>query len=435
MGGQQVLLVHPGIYDDGNPLAFPPWGALTVGHALRAAGHDVVVLDLNGADLPACLDAALAGSRPTVVGVTAKQGVGARRFRAVVDHLAAVAPGLPVVAGGPLVSTFPDPDALIWRGVHTLVLGDGEQAMVAWSNSRPRRGGLVHGVEPPDLDAVGVPSWWSGLPDYVHPARSWPNMAVPGIHVASARGCTRRCTFCYLNAQYPHARFRYVTAGKLHDDLAELNSVTGARGFYFVDDCFIDTRQRRVRDFCARAIADGSPFRYGCDVQLSDLDRYPDLLALMHRAGFRALYVGVESASAETRRRLAKGTLRGGVADVLNRAIDMGYVIRASIGIGWPGEARADAEATLELIDSVPRLAFDAYRYYPLPHTPLGERSHWASARARLTPEALSATAFQDYSDHNDNHSAIPTRDYDALWSQLRQREDERLAAYFATEH
>ncbi|GAA2973238.1 B12-binding domain-containing radical SAM protein [Actinokineospora diospyrosa] len=435
MTREQVLLVHPGIYDEVNPLAFPPWGAITIGHAVRAAGHGARVLDLNGADPAASLDAEFAAVRPTVVGVTAKQGVAARRFRAVVDHLARVAPDVPVVAGGPLVSTFPDPRALIWTGVHTLVLGDGEQAMVSWLARRPRPGGLVHGAEPPTLDAVGLPSWWSGLADYVHPARSWPNMAVPGIHVASARGCTRRCTFCYLNAHYPNARFRYVTAGKLHDDLLELNAVTGARGFYFVDDCFIDARQRRVRDFCARAIADGGGFRFGCDVQLSDLDRYPELLALMHRAGFRALYVGIESASARTRLLLAKGRLRGEIADVLNRALDLGFALRASIGIGWPGEDAADARATLDLIDSVPRLAFDAFRYYPLPHTPLGERSHWTRARARMSPAELSATAFQDYSDHNDNHSAIPTADYEALWAQLRHREDERLATYFATEH
>ncbi|PPK63621.1 radical SAM protein [Actinokineospora auranticolor] len=431
MTREQVLLVHPGIYDDSDPRAFPPWGALAVGHALRAAGHDVVVLDLNGADVVAALDAALAAHRPTVVGFTAKQGVGARRFRAAVDHLGAVAPDLPVVAGGPLVSTFPDPRAPLWRGVHTLFRGDGEQAMVSWLADRPRPGTLVHGHEPPDLDAVGVPSWWPDLPEYVHPASAWPNMAVPGIHVAAARGCTRRCTFCYLNAHHPGARFRFVTAPKLHTDLHALNAATGARGFYFVDDCFIDARQHRVREFCARLIAEGSPFRFGCDVQLTDLDRHPDLLALMHRAGFRALYVGVESAAPTTRGRLAKGTVRD-VAGALNRAIDLGFALRASIGIGWPGEDGADARRTLALVDEVPRLAFDAYRYYPLPGTPLGEESHWAKARAALSPERLRDAAFQDFSDHNDNYSQIPTAEYDALWAELRGRERERLSAYFA---
>ncbi|WP_018685858.1 B12-binding domain-containing radical SAM protein [Actinokineospora enzanensis] len=432
MDRERVLLAHPGIHDDGNPVAFPPWGVLCLGAALRAAGHEVRALDLNGADLAASLDAALADTRPTVVGLTAKQGVGARRFRAAVDHLTAVDPDLPVVAGGPLVSTFPDPEAPIWRGVSALFRGDGEQALVSWLAARPRPAGLIEGHEPPDLDEVGVPSWWPELSDYVSPGRYWPNMGVPGLHVASARGCTRRCTFCYLNAQYPGARFRYVSAPKLHVDLHTLNDVTGARGFYFVDDCFIDARQVRVRDFCARQIAEGSPFRFGCDAQLTDLDRYPDLLATMHRAGFRALYVGVESAAAATRGRLAKGSLRRPPAEVLNRAMDLGFVIRASIGIGWPGEGAAQARETLALIDAVPRLAFDAYRYYPLPRTPLGERGAVAAGRARMSAAELSATAFQDYSDHNDGYSELPRPEYEALWSELRVREDARLAAYFA---
>ncbi|GLZ39330.1 radical SAM protein [Actinokineospora sp. NBRC 105648] len=435
MLGERVLLIHPGIYDDVDPRAFPPWGALTIGHALRAVGHEVRVLDLNGQDVAASLDAELVVAPPTVVGFTAKQGVGARRFRAAVDHLRAVAPGVPIIAGGPLVSTFPDPASPIWRGVRTIFLGDGEQALVSWLADRSRPAGLVHGAEPISLDDVGVPSWWPELPGYVHPARSWPNMGVPGIHVASARGCTRRCTFCYLNAQYPGARFRFVSAARLHTDLWSLNSATGARGFYFVDDCFIDRAQERVREFCARMIADGAPFRFGCDVQLTDLERYPDLLALMYRAGFRSLYVGVESAAPETRKRLAKGVLRAAATDVLNRALDTGYVLRASIGIGWPGETGAHARQTLALIDAVPRLAFDAYRYYPLPHTPLGERGRWAAARARMSAEEFAETAFQDYSDHNDDYSEIPAAEYAELWARLREREGERLAAYFALGH
>ncbi|NUT48511.1 MAG: radical SAM protein [Saccharothrix sp.] len=432
MPKERLLLVHPGIYDDDNPLAFAPWGAITIGHALRKAGHEVLVLDLNGQDLRAALTESLAAFSPTVAGFTAKQGVGARRFRECVDHLNEVAPDLPIVAGGPLVATFPDAASPLWRGVRTLVLGDGEQTLVDWLATPDRPAGLRHGVEPPDLDDVGVPDWWPPLPSYVSPGELWPNMGVPGMHVASARGCTRRCTFCYLNSHHPNARFRFVTAPKLYADLQALHARTGAAGFYFVDDCFIDRTQQRVLDFCARNTADGTPFRYGCDVQLTDLDRHPDLLATMYRAGFRSLYVGVESAAAATRKILGKGSIAQQTGAALDRALDLGFVIRASIGIGWPGETAADARATLALIDAVPRLAFDAYKYYPLPNTPLGERSHWSAARSTMSPEELAESAGHDYSDHNDNYSEIEDAEYEVLWRELRAREDERLTSYYA---
>ncbi|MFD5830517.1 B12-binding domain-containing radical SAM protein [Lentzea sp. NPDC060358] len=433
MDKQRVLLVHPGIYTDADPRSFPPWGAISVGHVLRAAGHEVLVLDLNGQDVATALTAALESFDPTVAGFTAKQGLGAVRFREGVDFLARVTPGLPVIAGGPLVSTFPDPESPLWRGVRALVLGDGEDVTARWVGAAERPSGLVHGDEPPNLDAVGIPVWWPGLPSYVHPAESWPGMGVPGLHVASARGCTRRCTFCYLNAHHPDARFRFISARRLYTDLAELSETTSATGFYFVDDCFIDRSQRRAEEFCALNTSDGSPFRYGCDVQLTDLDRHMGLLATMHDAGFRSLYVGVETASAATRKRLGKGSIRRSAVDVLNAALDAGFTIRASIGIGWPGETGADARATLALIDAVPRLAFDAFKYYPLPGTPLGESSYWARARTELSPQEYAETAGNDYSEHNANFSEIADADYEALWQEMRLREDERLAAYHAS--
>ncbi|MEU5690844.1 radical SAM protein [Actinosynnema sp. NPDC020468] len=428
-----MLLVHPGIYEDVNPLVFPPWGAISVGHVLRAAGHEVSVLDLNGRDVPTALEHALSTFAPAVVGFTAKQGLGATRFREGVDHLRAIAPDLPVIAGGPLVSTFPDPESPLWQGVRALVLGDGEDALVRWLATPERPGGLLPGDEPADLDAAGVPAWWPDLPSYVQPAESWPGMAVPGLHIASARGCTRRCTFCYLNAQHPGARFRFVSAHRLYADVVELAARTGARGFYFVDDCFIDRSQRRAKEFCARNTADGAPFRYGCDVQLTDLDRHADLLATMYEAGFRSLYVGVETASSDTRKLLGKGSIRRSAVDVLNAALDAGFTIRASIGIGWPGETGADARATLDLIDAVPRLAFDAFKYYPLPNTPLGESSHWAATRAAMSAQEYAATAGNDYSEHNSNFSEIADADYEVLWQEMRLREDHRLAAYYAS--
>jgi hypothetical protein len=64
------FFVHPGIHDDANPLAFPPWSALSVGSALRAAGADVVVADLNGRVIDEALVGLVKAHSPTVVGFT-----------------------------------------------------------------------------------------------------------------------------------------------------------------------------------------------------------------------------------------------------------------------------------------------------------------------------------------------------------------------------
>jgi radical SAM superfamily enzyme YgiQ (UPF0313 family) len=334
---------------------------------------------------------------------------------------------MPIAVGGPLVSTYPDPRLSLWRGVDALVLGDGEDALIEWAE-----GGFptptVYRPAETRLDLAGIPSWWDGLASYVLGPDSWPNMNVPGIHVAAGRGCTGHCTFCYLNTQYPSHHFRQVSPDRMLADLDLLNRTLGTEGFYFVDDCFIDRPPTRVHQLCDLLIARGSPYRFGCDIQLTDLGNL-DLLDLMHRAGFRSFYLGIEAAAASVRRRLGKRGSSGSVAEPIQRVLDLGFVIRASIGIGWPGETARDIEATLELIDSIPTLAFDAYRYLPLPRVPLTEV--WSKGlrerEAQLTSEGQ---AFEDYSEHNGNYSDLPDAAFELLWADLKRRESDRLRAY-----
>lgn len=425
---QRVLLVHPGIYDSANPFAFPPWGALSIASSLRDAGVETAVADLNGLEIRDAMRSLIAKHRPTIVGFTCKLGLAARRFRDAVECIREVC-GLDVkiVAGGPLVSTYPDRCHPLWDSVDALLFGDGESAMLEWL-ARP---GSEAGHAQTDLDKVGWGLWWPELRDYVRPADYWPNMNVAGIHVASARGCTRRCTFCYLNTHGPgRPRFRYMSAARLFEELINTNAHLNVSGFYFVDDCFIDHGGHRLDAFTQVNIRNGSPFRFGCDVQLPDLMN-TSRLEKMHEAGFRSLYLGVEAASAEVRKRLGKGTVRESIDSLINRTIDMGFVIRASIGIGWPGERVDEMFETIALIDRIDRLVFDAYKFFPLPGTPLGESTYWASRRALpLTRTAMLEDAYCDYSQFNSNYSGVPDEVFASVWERMRQLEEERLGKY-----
>src|SRR4051794_22202820 len=107
---ERVLLLHPGIYADKDPHIFPPWGAILIGAGLLEDGHSVRVMDLNGADLDATVTTAITEFDPTVIAITCKLGLAARRFRHIVDLVRSHTPGSSLVAGGPLVSSFPDID-------------------------------------------------------------------------------------------------------------------------------------------------------------------------------------------------------------------------------------------------------------------------------------------------------------------------------------
>jgi len=421
----RALLIHPGIHDDLRARVYPPWGLLCIGETLRRRGIDVRVLDLNGEDVVDAVTSAWRESSPTVVGVTGKMGVAAARMRQVVEAVRAIDRTTPIGVGGPLAASFPALPQPLWADVTALFLGDGEESFVRWME-QGTPAGVFGPEEVADLDDVGVPSWWSGLQEYTLPAEDWPNMDVPGLHMSAGRGCTRRCTFCYLNTQYPKTRFRFISAPRLLHDLDCLCERFGARGFYFVDDCFVDVGRVRLDAMCRALEARGAPYRFGCDLQIDELAD-PRLLDQMRRAGFRCLYVGLEAASEVVRRRLGKAALPGDLRDVVRRAQSMGLLIHASIGIGWPGETERDIDATLAMVDALPDLLFDAFRYQPLPEVPLTRL--WERG-GRALPDAVTH-ARQDFSVHGPDCSELPPRRFEERWAELGARQEARHERYY----
>lgn len=426
---RSVVLAHPGIYDAQDPRAFPPWGVLSVASALRSSGWQVAVLDLNGRDVAKTLKDAVVDKGASVVGLTAKAGLSAVRMRNAVDALRSeFGHEISIVVGGPLVSTFPDPSLPLWAGLDMLVLGDGEQAFQQLSP--PGRRDLPDLVGPLEsqsyLDFDGA-LWWESLSSYVGGADAWPNFDHPAIHFTAGRGCTRRCTFCYLNHHSTMSRFRHANADKLFLLLSEFDEKQDVRGFFFVDDCFIDRRRDFIKRFSYLNSSAGVPYNFGLDAQLVDLEDAA-LLQILRDMGTRALYVGIESGSASVRRALGKGSIHRPIRDLVYRARDHGIVIRASVGVGWPGETLDDMRQTLALIDEIPWLAFDAYKFLPLPRTPLGDSAYWTAKGSKGTL----AEASNDYSGRNGNFSSVDDESFAEVWTELCQRESSRLRDYSA---
>ena len=425
--GQRVLLIHPGIYDDLEDRSYPPWGALCVGEACRRQGAEVIVEDLNGKALEEAVRQLLSDFHPTVVGLTAKLGNGARRLTRVVSAIRAGSE-VPIGIGGPLVSAFPDSSIPLWRGSTALFWGDGEEAFLDWVY-KGCPAGDVHGPnETRSLDHVGIPTSWSGLGEYVSDREWWPGLERRSVHVSASRGCTRQCTFCYLIRQNKHRGLRVVGPEQIVADLDRLNKLWRAEGFYFVDDCLLAPRSRHTRDFLSLLQRRGAPYRLGCDLQLQELEDH-DFLSEMYKAGFRSIYVGVELASASVRRRLGKGAITTSIKDILQGVHDSGFVVRASIGIGWPGESEREMVETLELIKRSPQLMFDAFRYTPLPGAPLTR--HWNRGLASTAAVKREADPFEDYSQYSKNHSCLGDQRMDEIWREMRDLETTRHSDYF----
>jgi radical SAM superfamily enzyme YgiQ (UPF0313 family) len=254
--------------------AFAPLGLLTVAAMLPADWSlklvDANVEPLSDRDIAWADWVMLSGM---IVHKDAAHEI-ARRCRAL---------GRPVIAGGPLFTTghaeFPE--------ISHFVLGEAEG--VIGELVADMRAGEVKGsyraAAFPQLTATPVPRW--GLVDIRH---------YVSLSVQFSRGCPFDCEFCDIVAMYG----RVPRTKEPAQVIAELEALrrAGWRDMVFiVDDNFIGNK-RRVRELL-RALVDWRArtrptmgFLTEASINLAD---QPDILELMASAGFRKVFVGLET--------------------------------------------------------------------------------------------------------------------------------------------
>lgn len=262
----------------GKKAAFPPLGLLTVAAMLprrwRLRLVDLDVRRLRDADLE-WADAVFISAM-----IVHESSV-----RAVIARCNAM--GKPVVAGGPLFTTgaeeFPEADCC--------VIGEAEEIAPAMAEDleagrlQPR----YRAERRPDVTATPLPRW-----DLIN-VRDYLTMSVQ-----FSRGCPFDCEFCDITAVYgrkPRVKSPEQMIGELDAVLA-----TGWKGAIFmVDDNFIGNRVKTKA--LLRAIVDwrearGVRVSFTTEASMNLVDD-PELLDLMVRAGFKNVFVGIESPQAE----------------------------------------------------------------------------------------------------------------------------------------
>jgi len=192
--------------------------------------------------------------------------------------------GVPVVAGGPMVTmepgAFPD--------IEHLIMNEAENTLPQFINDlelgSPKR--VYTSGEYPDLGDTPVPRW-----DLLN-MRHYASMSIQ-----YSRGCPFNCDFCsiaLLNGKKP----RVKPTGNFLNELDALYD-HGWRGRVFiVDDNFIGNKRQLKNEFLP-ALIDWSqqksfPFNYMTEVSINLADDQR-LIELMVKAGFDATFVGIET--------------------------------------------------------------------------------------------------------------------------------------------
>jgi radical SAM superfamily enzyme YgiQ (UPF0313 family) len=205
----------------------------------------------------------------------------------------------PVIAGGPLFTTGHE----AFPAIPHFVLGEAEDIMpqlVADMRAGTLQK-LYQASARPDLTQLPAPRW-----DLVQ-SRHYVSMAVQ-----FSRGCPYDCEFCdiiIMNGRVPRTK----STAQLIGELEALRQQGWKDMVFVVDDNFIGDKRRTkalLREMIAwrERVQPGMGFFTEASVNLAD---DPELCQLMVRAGFKKVFVGLETPSPESLQECHKVQNRG----------------------------------------------------------------------------------------------------------------------------
>lgn len=378
----------------------PPLGLCYLGAYARKKGHDVDILDFNmcsGVDIIHYVR----HCRPDLIGVTATT----ISFSAAQHILRAIKhtfPAIITVIGGAHVSALGEEVMCACDDIDVAVLGEGEvtfcdvithietgcslakcRGILYRENGRIRKTENRNTIT--DLDILPFPdrTLLKNFDRYYHHFLRGTQRTVSMV---TSRGCPCCCAFCtqsVFGTQIRGHSPRYIC-----DEIQKVQEQWGAEFISFEDD-FFNYDRKRLHAVCSEMIERKLDIRWGCSVRIDNLQERD--IAMMHKAGCRTIYIGVESFTERIQtminKRISMERLREKIAMIRQHDIH----INASFMLGFPTETKEEMLDTIKNSRRLPIQGAFFCLYAPYPNTPLREV-------AKTTGEL--SMDWDDYSNH-----------------------------------
>lgn len=295
----------------------------------------------------------LASVDADLVAVTSTTG-SARHMYEIADRLRER--GIPVILGGPHASLVPE-EAL--RHAEAVAVGDAEVSFPAMLRDFER--GRLAGVykQPEELPLAGLP-----IPRY----DLFEDSFLFRCFVQATRGCPFRCTFCTMKSLDPHFRVRPTNEVVRDIQACEGRNWLQRKMVFFYDDNLTGSP-----DYARELFRKLRPLRKWWWTQCSiDAAQDPGLLRLAADSGCLAVFVGVETFSAENLLAVRKGQNRiNHYREAIKVFHNAGIAVHAGLIVGLDN----DSPSSLRLIpEAVQDLSIDfpfVNVLTPFPGTPL----------------------------------------------------------------
>ncbi|MFC1737287.1 B12-binding domain-containing radical SAM protein, partial [Candidatus Hydrogenedentota bacterium] len=177
--------------------------------------------------------------------------------------------------------------------------------------------------------------------------------------VTSARGCPFHCTFCNCN-HYWGKKYRAISPQRVVDELSRLKQrAPDLKTVRFRDEA-ISISRKHCLGLCDMLEKAKLGLEFHAHSRLDGLTE--EVIERMAMAGFKQLYIGLESGSQAVLDRLKKGIDVKNVHAIVPILRKHGINFRFSLMLCTPGETLEEAGQTIELVNALD-LSFDEFYF------------------------------------------------------------------------
>jgi anaerobic magnesium-protoporphyrin IX monomethyl ester cyclase len=266
---------------------------------------------------------------------------------------------------------------------------------------------------------------WNLLPMNLYRAHQWQcfgdlSKRQPYASIYTTLGCAFSCSFCMINVFQHTNRYRRRDPKKVVEQIVRLYRDYGVKTIKFADEMFVLSRHH-VTAICEGLIKSGiaDDINWWSYARVDSI--FPDLLALMRRAGCQWLALGIESGSKYVRDGAQKRLKNDDIIGVV-RAIQAANInVIGNFIYGLPDDSIETMQETLDLSLELNCEFMNAYCAMAYPGSALYDQ---AIKEGWTLPSSWSG-----FSQHNSETRPLDTRYVDAA-TVLKFR-DEAFTTYF----
>ena len=391
----KVLLIYPitGMDVFGINVGLP-LSCLYLGTVLEQAGYRVEIIDERVTEsFERDVADSISKEKPVLAGISSMTGMQIRGGLKAARTVRQVDPALPLVWGGVHPSLCPH-SSLEDELCDLIVLGEGEITLIELADCLRQGGDLsaVAGIgykEGDDLkftakrpmienlDVIPRPNY--DLLEMDHYFTRAPSTSEAQLQVVTSRGCPFDCEFCY-NLKFNERRFRYHSPRRVVADIRYLVDRFEISAIFIEDDYFFG-HPGRVEEICDLLLQENMGLLIQVPCRVDYLYRQKDeMIEKLYRAGFKELWVGVETGSPARLKEILKRTTLEQVRDVNQLLSRSDVYVKYGFMAGFPKEERKETLETVdfmfELLHSNPNAGLAPVAIYtPYPGTTLYDKA------------------------------------------------------------